>query len=304
MPAPMTTPAASPASQPAASPPSLASLPDLSVVVITRNEVANIEACLASVPCAVDRVVVDSGSTDGTAAAARRAGARVIDAGGPEAWPGFGAQKQRAVDAARGRWILSLDADERVTPELAEAIRAIVTAPESPRSPIAYELSRLSRFAGRWIRHGAWYPDPVLRLFRAGQARFSDDRVHERVIVTGDGSVARLDGARHGHLLHETMPTYADALAKLDRYSSESAAARVARGQRAGLRTALLHAGWAFVRSYVVKRGFLDGAAGFIVAAYVAEGSWWRYLKIEEARRAGAGAGGEADRARGLPRAP
>lgn len=298
MTAPMTTTVASPPSPPIPLPTSGQTLlPDLSVVVITRNEGANIEACLASVPFADDRVVVDSGSSDDTVEAATRAGARVID-GSP--WPGFGPQKQRAVEAARGRWILSLDADERVTPELAAAIRDLVTAPETSRSPVAWELPRLSRFAGHWIRHGAWYPDPVLRLFRAGQARFSDDRVHERVIVTGDGSVGRLDGARHGHLLHETMPSYADALAKLDRYSSESAAARYARGQRGGLRAALTHALWAFFRSYVLKRGFLDGAAGFIVAAYVAEGSWWRYLKIEEAAREAAG----TRLARGLPRPP
>lgn len=266
-------------------------LPDLSVVVITRNEVRNIEACLASVPFAADRVVVDSASTDGTAAAAERAGARVLVTAD---WPGFGAQKQRAVDAARGRWILSLDADERVSPELAAAIRRIVEAPDDAtgRAPAAWELPRLSRFAGRWIRHGAWYPDPVLRLFRAGHARFSDDRVHERVLVAGDGRVGRLDGARDGHLLHETMPSYADALAKLDRYSSESAQAKAARGRRGGLAPALGHAAWAFVRSYLLRRGFLDGAAGFVVAAYVAEGTWWRYLKIEEIGR----------RARELPR--
>ncbi len=259
-------------------------LPDLSVVVITRNEAHNIEACLASVPFAGDRVVVDSASTDGTAAAAGRAGARVIVT---TDWPGFGPQKQRAVDAARGRWILSLDADERLSPELAEAIRRIVTAPDADgaRAPVAWELSRLSRFAGRWIHHGAWYPDHVLRLFRAGQARFSDDRVHERVLVTGNGAVGRLDGARDGHLLHETMPSYADALAKLDRYSSESARLHAARGRRGGLGVALRHAAWAFLRSYVLRRGFLDGAAGFIVAAYVAEGTWWRYLKIEEIDR-------------------
>ena len=248
--------------------------PLLSVVVITKNEAARIEACLASVAFADERIVVDSGSTDGTAEIAQGLGARVVVT---DDWPGFGVQKQRALDRATGRWVLSLDADELVTPALAASIRAVVAGSGSTRG---YELSRVSRFMGRWIRHGAWYPDRVLRLFRREAGRFSPDRVHERVIV--DGPVARLDG----ELLHETMPTLHDALDKANRYSTEGAAEKAGRGQRGGLGAALVHAGWAFVRGYVVRRGFLDGAAGFVLAVYVAEGTFWRYLKIaEHARR-------------------
>lgn len=250
--------------------------PLLSVIVIARDEAARIEACLASVAFADEWIVVDSASSDDTAERARRLGARVF----PFAdWPGFGAQKQRALDRASGRWVLSIDADERVTPELAASIRQALADDDGPA---AYELSRLSRFAGRWIRHGDWYPDRVLRLFRRERGRFSPDPVHERVVVEGAGTPGQLAG----ELLHDTMPTLDDALAKMNRYSSESAAQRAAAGQRGGLGPALGHAAWAFLRGYLLRRGFLDGAAGFVLAAYVAEGTYWRYLKIaEHARR-------------------
>ncbi|MCE9660739.1 MAG: glycosyltransferase family 2 protein [Burkholderiales bacterium] len=249
--------------------------PLLSVIVITRDEAARIEACLASVAFADEWIVVDSGSGDDTCERARKLGAQVFSFAD---WPGFGAQKQRALDLATGRWVLSIDADERVTPELAARIRRAIAA---EAGPAAYELSRLSSFCGRWIRHGDWYPDRVLRLFRRERGRFSADRVHERVVVEG-GPPARLEG----ELLHDTMPTLADALAKMNRYSSESAEQRAAAGERGGLGKAISHAAWAFLRGYVVRRGFLDGAAGFALATYVAEGTFWRYLKIaEHARR-------------------
>lgn len=247
----------------------------LSVIVITKNESERIDACLASVPFADEWIVVDAGSSDDTAERARRAGARVVVTAD---WPGFGAQKQRALDLASGTWVLSLDADERVTPALAASIEGVLRAAPTP-GPVAYELSRLAQMSGRWIRHGDWHPDRVLRLFRRDVGRFSADRVHERVLV--DGAVGRLQG----DLLHFTMPRYEDALAKLNRYSSEGAAARMAAGKSGGLAAAIGHAAWAFLRSYVVRRGFLDGAAGFVVAAYVAEGTWWRYLKMAELAR-------------------
>ena len=251
--------------------------PALSVIVITRDEAADIDQCLSSTRFADEWIVVDCCSVDDTVARARAFGARVIET---SEWPGFGAQKQRALDEALGRWVLSIDADERVTPELAASIGAVVGADGEAGADVAgYELARLSRFAGRWIRHGDWYPDPVLRLFRRERGRFTLDRVHERVIV--DGAVARLPG----DLRPETMPPYCAALAKLDRYSTEVAALRAAAGQRGGVGKALCPTAWAFLRSYVLRLGFLDGAAGFAVACYVAEGTWWRYLKIEDHAR-------------------
>ena len=247
--------------------------PTLSVILVTKNESARIDACLASVSFADEWIVVDSGSSDDTAARARGHGARVFVT---DDWPGFGAQKQRALGHAGGDWVLSLDADEQVTPELAASIRAVVAG---PASPAGYEMDRLSSFCGQWIRHGDWYPDRVLRLFRRDSARFTPDAVHERVSI--DGPIGRLQG----HLLHDTMPTLADALAKMNRYSSGRAADLSAAGKRGGLARGLGHAAWAFLRSYVLKRGFLDGSAGFILATYIAEATYYRYLKMAELAR-------------------
>lgn len=241
----------------------------LSVIVITKNEAASIEACLASVPFASEWIVVDSGSTDDTREIARRFGARVIETSD---WPGFGPQKNRALAEARGDWVLSLDADEQVSPELAEQIRAVVQGGE--QSAVAYTLSRLSSFCGQWMRHGDWYPDHVLRLFRRGQAQFSNDLVHESVQCAG--KVGRLDG----HLLHDSMPSIEECLDKMNRYTSGRARDQHRAGKRGGLGTAIGHGLWAFVRSYFVRGGLLDGRMGFIVAFNIAEGTYYRYLKL------------------------
>ncbi len=243
----------------------------LSVTLITRNEGENIAACLQSVAFADEWVVVDSGSTDRTREIAEAFGARVVVT---DDWPGFGVQKNRALALARGRWVLSLDADERVSDALAEQIKAVVSGSTAVPPADGYELSRLSRFCGQWIRHGDWYPDRVLRLFRRERGRFSDDLVHERLQL--DGNRARL----RGDLLHETMPTLDDALDKMNRYSSGRARDKVRAGRRGGLASALGHGLWAFVRSYLLRRGFLDGRLGFVLAVYVAEGTYYRYLKM------------------------
>ncbi|MBS0445843.1 MAG: glycosyltransferase family 2 protein [Proteobacteria bacterium] len=244
------------------------SQPALSVIVITKNEAHDIEACLASVAFADERIVVDSGSTDDTRERAERLGARVTMT--PD-WPGFGPQKNRALAQAQGRWVLSLDADERVDADLAAAIRAVVAA-DGPSA--GYAIDRLSSFCGQWMRHGDWYPDRVLRLFRRDRGRFSDDLVHERVIV--DGPVGRLPGL----LRHHTMPSLADALDKMNRYTSGRALDRRRVGQTGGLLSALSHATWAFCRGYFLRGGFLDGRLGFVLALYVAEGTYYRYLKM------------------------
>lgn len=245
-------------------------MPDitLSVTLITRNESRHIAACLQSVAFADEWVVLDSGSTDDTREIAASLGARVVKT---EGWPGFGVQKNRALELARGRWVLSIDADERVSEALASQIQAVM---KSEQSADGYELSRVSRFCGQWIRHGDWYPDRVLRLFRRESGRFTDDLVHERLKV--NGRVERLEG----DLLHDTMPTLDDALDKMNRYSSGRALDKVAAGRTGGLGAALAHGLWAFVRCYGLKRGFLDGRLGFVLAVYVAEGTYYRYLKM------------------------
>jgi len=243
--------------------------PRLSVIVITRNEVQRLRRCLTSVSFADECIVVDSGSTDGTQALARELGARVTDT---TDWPGFGPQKNRALALARGDWVLSLDADEWLDDELAAQVRAVVAAPGVPGC--SHTLSRLSSFCGQWMRHSGWYPDPVLRLFPRGQARFSDDLVHERLLC--DLPVRPLKG----HLLHESMPTLTMANDKMNRYSSGRAADLYARGRRGGLGKAIGHGLWAFLRTYVLKRGFLDGRIGFILAVHNGEASYYRYLKM------------------------
>jgi glycosyltransferase involved in cell wall biosynthesis len=242
---------------------------NLSVVLITRNESRHVLACLQSVAFADEWIVVDSGSSDDTREIAAAFGAAVVRT---EDWPGFGAQKNRALAHAHGRWVLSIDADERVGPELAAQIRAAVARTDA--SVAGYELDRLSSFCGQWMRHGDWYPDRVLRLFRRDAGRFSDDLVHESVRV--DGPVARL----RGELLHETMDDLDDALDKLNRYSAGRAQDLRRRGRRGGLGAAVGHAVWTFVRGYLFRRGFLDGRLGFVLALYAAEGTYYRYLKL------------------------
>lgn len=261
--------------------------PRLSVILITKNEAHNIEACLASVAFADEWIVVDSGSSDGTRELARRFGAEVVETSD---WPGFGVQKGRALARARGTWVLSLDADERVSAPLAAAIQRVVadtsgqdfaSETASDDATLGFELSRLSSFCGQWMRHGDWYPDRVLRLFRRGHGRFTEDLVHERVIV--EGRVDRLEG----DLLHHTMPSLEDALDKMNRYTTGRARDRVRAGRRGSLGGALGHGLWAFVRSYLLKRGFLDGRLGFVLAVYIAEGTYYRHLKMALAGVAG-----------------
>ena len=195
----------------------------LSVIIITCNEAANIEACLKSVSFADEVVVLDSGSSDGTPDMARALGAVVHTSAD---WPGFGPQKNRALELAKFSWVLSLDADERVTNDLAQQIQAVVTADQ----PVAYEIPRLTQFCGRWIHHCGWTPDHVLRLFQRGTARFSDDLVHERVLLA-QGTPARLTQP----LLHYSYPTPAHYWRKLEQYSQAWAQQRFARAPKMGV---------------------------------------------------------------------
>lgn len=240
-------------------------MPRLSAIVITRNEAAKIEACLDSLAFCDERIVVDSGSDDATVALAEAKGARVVF----HEWKGFGAQKNFALEQASGDWILSLDADERVSPELAGQITEAISAAQAD----GYEMPRLSTFCGQPMRHSGWYPDYVLRLFRRGRARFSDDLVHERVIC--EGPVRRLSVP----LTHHPVERLEDALSRMDRYSTAGADMVVASGRRVSFMTGILRGWWTFVRTYFLRLGFLDGREGFLLAVANAEGTYYRYMK-------------------------
>jgi glycosyltransferase involved in cell wall biosynthesis len=239
----------------------------LSVVIITKNEADNIQACLDSVKFADQWIIVDSGSTDGTAEIARAAGATVIQTAD---WPGFGPQKNRALDAAQGDWVLSLDADERITPELQDEILAAIAA----NTHSAHALPRLSSFCGHFIRHSGWYPDYIVRLFRRGTARFSDDLVHERVIVN-DGQHGKL----RSPIIHYSYKGD-EYLRKMEQYSTLGAQQAYAAGKRSSYSKAIVHALSAFLRTYVFKLGALDGRAGIMVAISAAETTYHKYFKL------------------------
>ena len=241
------------------------SLP-LSLCVITRDAAALIADCLASAPFVGDIVVVDSGSRDDTVEIARRRGARVIE----RPWMGFGAQKQFAVDAAMHDWVLCLDADERLTPELAASIAREVSAPRAA----AYALARRNRFLGRWLAHGEGYPDWNVRLFDRRRARWSEDPVHERVVA--QGPLARCAG----DLLHASAESLADYLDKQNRYTTLQAQAMHARGERAGVGRLVLSPLARFLRFYVIRLGFLDGVAGLVHIAIGCQNSFLKYAKL------------------------
>ena len=241
----------------------------LSVIVITHQEGHNLRDCLASVQHLADQmVVVDQQSTDETVAIAREFGA-LIDIT-PD-WPGFGPQKNRALSLATSEWVLSIDADERVPAALAKEIAAVLSASTTKS---AYEIPRQSWYCGRFIQHAGWRPDHVLRLFKRTSAAFSLDLVHERVVFQGE--VGRLNHA----LEHYSFRNFSQVLDKIDRYSTASAEQLYRQGKKSSITKAVVHGGWAFIRTYIFKLACLDGPQGFALAVSNAQGTYYRYLKL------------------------
>jgi len=212
-------------------------------------------------------VVVDTQSTDRTLVIAQRYGALISS---PTDWPGFGPQKNRALDLASEDWVLSLDADERLTPELRAEIKGVLDKPQTD----CYAIPRLSWYCGRFMRHSGWTPDYVDRLFKRGSARFSTDLVHERLIPKGP--VLRLKN----QMLHYSFMNLAQVQEKMERYSTASAQQAFARGKTASPLKAILHGAWSFFRTYILRAGFLDGPQGFSLALANAKGSYLRYIKL------------------------
>ncbi len=246
--------------------------PTLGIALITYNAAARLAQCLQAVSFADEIVVLDGGSTDATVGIAEAHRARVIVA--PD-WPGFGLQKNRAIDALGTDWILSIDADEIVSPELANVILAAIAQPIAD----VYSVDRLSYFCGEWVHHSGWYPDWIPRLFKRGTARFSDDLVHERLVRSNPSSrVARLEGK----LMHYSYEDFEAVLRKLDAYSTAGAQQRQAAGKRGSVGLALLRGAWAFFRTYIFRRGFLDGRTGFLIAVFNAQTVYYRFLKLRQ----------------------
>lgn len=239
----------------------------VSAIIITKNAGTMIRRCVESVAWADEIIVVDSGSTDDTAEICRAMG---VNFSVTADFPGFGPQKNRALDLATGDWVVSIDADEWITPELRDEMRAAMANPTAA----AYAVPRRSSFCGRYMKHSGWWPDHVIRLIRRDAARFSDDRAHERLLV--DGVTRKLKQP----LMHEAISTMDQMLGKMNLYSTASARMLHERGRKASLATAILHGTWAFFRTYVFRLGFLDGREGFILAVANAEGSYYRYVKL------------------------
>jgi glycosyltransferase involved in cell wall biosynthesis len=266
----------------------------LSVVVITHNEEANIGRTLASVQSLVsdgkgEIIVVDSGSTDRTVEIAKSFGAKVF----VEDWKGYAAQKNSAIDKATGDWILSLDADEEVDEDLRAALRHSILGEVIPSVKDGVPNHRISFFAttvagllvrrqnyflGRWIKHGGFWPDPKLRLFRRGAGQFADRAVHETLQVTGN-----VRQFPTGALLHHSYPTLSDYLDHMNRYSSLGAETVVAKGRvRFSVFNIALRPAATFIYNYFFRLGFLDGRQGLLLHLYHAVYVSWKYAKAWE----------------------
>jgi glycosyltransferase involved in cell wall biosynthesis len=235
----------------------------LTVTVITRDEARHIEAALQSVAWADEIVVVDSCSTDETVSIARRMATRVE----VREWPGYGAQKNYAAAIASNDWILSLDADERVTPALADEIRTTLNTPAHP----GYRLPRVTWYLGRWIRSTDWYPDYQLRLYDRRAARWNTRRVHESV------DADRPPGILRHELQHYAYRDISHHLATIDRYTTLAADQWFSEGRRTNAVEMLVHPRFAFLRNYLLRGGFRDGAVGLLVSRMNA---YYVFLKL------------------------
>jgi len=240
-------------------------MPRLCSITITKNNARDIGACLDSLAFCDERVVVDSGSDDDTVAIARAKGALVTF----HPWEGFGPQKNFAKSLTQSDWILWLDADEEVTPELAQEIRRAIATDAAD----GYEMSRMSEFCGRPMRHSGWHPDWVMRLFRRSKGQWTPGMGHDHVIL--DGKKARIGGL----ILHYPVRRIDESLVKMNRYSSIGAQALVDRDRKVWFVTGILRGLGAFLRTYVLRAGFLDGPEGFLLAVANAEGVYYRFMK-------------------------
>lgn len=248
----------------------------LSAVLIVKNEGGNIGDCLATLDWAHEIVVMDGGSSDDTVEIARSLGARVFV---NDDWRGYGLQRQRAQDQATGDWVLMIDADERVTPALRREIQSVVRTDDRSR---VYALPRLPRCFGRFIRHGGWYPDYVVRLYPRDHAGYGDDLVHESARYGPDMTLVRLKG----DLLHLTYRDLEHYLVKSAEYASAWATEQARSGRRTTLFEGLVHGFSCFVRMYLARAGFRDGGHGLLLALLSAHSTFAKYADLWTRQRA------------------
>ena len=242
----------------------------ISACLITQNEERNLPRCLKSVAPLVDEIVViDSGSVDATPEIAQKFGARVVN----QDWLGYVGQKNFALDNAQHSWVLSIDADEEISPELANAIAKIKAdaSADSPGAPNGYQFSRLVFYRERWIRHGDWYPDRLVRLFRRTEGRFTGGHVHEKLELRGEHPILP------GHLHHFTYEDASDRADRCARYAALWARTAHEQHRRAQPWSGPVHALARLGKGYLLKRGFLDGAVGWDVAVGNAREVWLKY---------------------------
>ena len=256
----------------------------LGCVIITKNEEANIQDCLASVAWSAERIVIDAESTDSTAELAQMTGARVI----VRPWPGFGAQKNYGIEQVTSEWILVLDADERVPAPLQAEIRSTI-AGWNPDDPPAYEIARRNYFYGAWVRHGGLYPDHQIRLFRRGAARYNDVPVHENLIVQG-----RL-GRLANPMDHFTERRIQDHFRKFGQYTTLAAREKAASLGRVRRSDLVIRPLIVFVKTFALKSGFRDGVRGLIVSVFASMYTFVKYAKLWHMLERGRGEANEQE---------
>lgn len=254
----------------------------LSAVIVAQDEEQNLPACLASLAFCDEVLVIDGGSRDRTRALAQEAGARVLE----RPFDDFAAQHEFGREQARGVWLLSIDADERATPELARAARAIADAPEGTSSPSAYRLPFKNHFAGRWLRFGGLWPDRHVRLFRRDRCRYQPSRpVHEKLLVEG------ITQSLETPVLHYTWSSEEHCLQKSAGYGERAARGLFAQGKRGSLLRQFGSPAFRFVRGYLLRLGLLDGRPGFAVAKGRAYEAYVREARLRALWREQSGAG-------------
>lgn len=247
----------------------------LSVVIITYNEVLNIERCISSVLDIADEIiVVDSYSTDGTKEICQKYSVSFIE----KKWSGYSDQKNHAGSLASNDWIFSIDADEEVSSELKNAILSIK---ESEFENVVFSVNRLTNYCGKWIRHCGWYPDTKIRIFNRNFVNWDDQIVHEELNIPGNFKIVNLKG----DLNHYSYYTIGDHLRQTQKFTDLSAQQAVKLGKKAGIEKLILNPVWKFMRDYVIKMGFLDGKSGFNVCRISAYATYLKYKKIRDLNR-------------------